>query len=75
MSKMSKMSKMLQLMKTKTFWVGISALALGLGQGFVDGDWSVGSDKILFGLACITGRDALLKLLTNDDAFGDPLGQ
>lgn len=49
------------LVKTKTFWVGVLTIAAGAVEAAFDG-WSAGSEKILLGLAIITGRSALAKI-------------
>lgn len=50
------------LLKTKTFWVGIATIGFGAYQ-FIMGDQKQGVDTILIGLAMITGRDALAKIV------------
>jgi len=47
--------------KHKTTWLGILSIAAGVIEGIFDGDWAKGSEKILFGLALITGREAIAK--------------
>lgn len=47
--------------KTKTFWVGVLTVAAGIIEGVFDG-WGQGYEKILLGLAIITGRHAVGKV-------------
>jgi len=49
-----------ELFKTKTFWVGVVAIAAGIVEGVFDG-WDKAYEKILLGLAMITGRHAIGK--------------
>ena len=53
---------MLVLLMKKTTWVGIVTIATGIIEGIQSEDWSAAMDKILLGLALITGRDAIRKL-------------
>jgi len=53
---------MTRLLKTKTFWVGLVAIAIGLIQGIFDGDWSSAVNKFLIGAGLITGRHAIAKI-------------
>ena len=52
---------LLSIVHTKTFWVGVITIATGVIMGVFDKDWAAASDKILFGLAIITGRAAIEK--------------
>ena len=50
------------LWTTKTFYVGLLAVAAGIIEGLFDEDWSSAVEKILAGLLMITGRSALQKM-------------
>ena len=49
-----------ELIKTKTFWVGVIAIAGGIVEGVFDG-WDQAFEKILLGAALVTGRQAIGK--------------
>lgn len=53
------------LVKTKTFWVGVIAIAGGIVEGVFDG-WDRAWEKILLGLGLITGRHAIGKTDAKD---------
>jgi len=61
---------LMDLLKTKTFWIGIVTLAAGIIEAcFSDGEQFsfslttlLSSEKVLLGLGMITGRHALLKM-------------
>jgi len=55
----------MNLIRTKTFWVGLVIIATGVIEGVFDGDWSAAMEKILAGLLVITGRDAISKIGAN----------
>ena len=50
-----------EIWKTKTFWVGALTIGAGIIEGVFDG-WGQGYEKILLGLAMITGRHAVGKV-------------
>lgn len=52
---------MFDLIKTKTFWLGISSIAAGVAL-MVAGDYPQGIPAILYGFGAIFGRDAIRKL-------------
>lgn len=49
-----------ELVKTKTFWVGVVAIFGGIVEGVFDG-WDQAFEKILLGAGLITGRHAVGK--------------
>jgi len=49
-----------ELLKTKTFWVGVITVGAGIVEGIFDG-WSQGLEKIMLGLGMIVGRQAIAK--------------
>lgn len=50
----------LELIKTKTFWTGVIAIAAGIIEAVFDG-WSQGAEKMLLGVGMIVGRQAVGK--------------
>lgn len=52
-----------RLIKTKTFWAGISGIAVGIGQ-ITTGDVPGGLQSIVVGLGIIFLRDATAKIPT-----------
>ena len=53
---------MKELLRKKTFWVGLILIATGLVNGIFDGEWDRGILEILGGAAAITGRQSVAKL-------------
>ena len=51
------------LLKTKSFWVGLVTVGAGIFFYVKGGDVSLGTQLVLIGLAIITGRDAIEKLI------------
>ena len=49
-----------ELIKTKTFWVGVIAILGGIVEIVFDG-WDMGLEKVLLGAGLITGRNAIGK--------------
>lgn len=56
---------MKDLLKTKSFWTGIAAIATGIGLA-LGGDVADGLQTILGGVALITGRHAFQKAIKGD---------
>lgn len=50
------------LFKTKSFYVGLITVAVGI-IFYIKGDVSLGIELTLLGLAVVTGRDAIEKLV------------
>ena len=47
------------MLKTKTFWLGIITIGLGVCQ-YVNGDSANGSQNVIIGLGLIFGRQAIM---------------
>lgn len=50
------------LLKTRTFWTAVVAVAVVIIKGYFDGDWSYAPEKLIALMLTITGRGAMLKL-------------
>jgi hypothetical protein len=50
------------ILKSKTFWTGLVTVAFGVAQ-IVNGNTSSGIQTVLIGVALVTGRDAIQKVI------------
>ncbi len=51
----------LELLRTRTAWIGLLTIGAGIVEWVFDGDRSAAFEKILLGAAMITGRHAIAK--------------